>query len=89
MNAAPGCDNDAVMANGFLENLFSLSNQAAVVNYTKNGAREYAARRVRVNALCPGFFPAALRPAGVRPLLEAARWMREQVQAMPPQMSAV
>lgn len=32
--------------------------KAAVVNLTKNLAREYAARNVRVNVLCPGFFPA-------------------------------
>lgn len=32
--------------------------KAAVVNLTKNVAREYAQRGVRVNALCPGFFPA-------------------------------
>jgi NAD(P)-dependent dehydrogenase (short-subunit alcohol dehydrogenase family) len=28
------------------------------VNLTKNVAREYATRGVRVNVLCPGFFPA-------------------------------
>jgi NAD(P)-dependent dehydrogenase (short-subunit alcohol dehydrogenase family) len=28
------------------------------VNLTQNVAREYAARKVRVNVLCPGFFPA-------------------------------
>jgi NAD(P)-dependent dehydrogenase (short-subunit alcohol dehydrogenase family) len=32
--------------------------KAAVVNLTKNLAREYAPRKVRVNVLCPGFFPA-------------------------------
>ena len=32
--------------------------KAAVVNYTKNVAREFATRKVRVNVLCPGFFPA-------------------------------
>ena len=32
--------------------------KAAVVNLTKNLAREYAPRNVRVNVLCPGFFPA-------------------------------
>lgn len=32
--------------------------KAAVVNLTKNLAREYATRKVRVNVLCPGFFPA-------------------------------
>lgn len=32
--------------------------KAAVVNLTKNLAREYAPANVRVNVLCPGFFPA-------------------------------
>jgi NAD(P)-dependent dehydrogenase (short-subunit alcohol dehydrogenase family) len=32
--------------------------KAAVVNLTKNLAREYAAKNVRVNCICPGFFPA-------------------------------
>lgn len=32
--------------------------KAAVVNLTQNLAREYAAKNVRVNVLCPGFFPA-------------------------------
>jgi NAD(P)-dependent dehydrogenase (short-subunit alcohol dehydrogenase family) len=32
--------------------------KAAVVSLTKNLAREYARRNVRVNVLCPGFFPA-------------------------------
>lgn len=32
--------------------------KAAVVNLTQNLAREYATRNVRVNVLCPGFFPA-------------------------------
>src|SRR5678815_3347946 len=32
--------------------------KAAVVNLTKNLAREYAAKKVRINVLCPGFFPA-------------------------------
>ncbi|MBW3597706.1 MAG: SDR family oxidoreductase [Planctomycetes bacterium] len=32
--------------------------KAAVVNLTKNLAREYAEKNVRVNVLCPGFFPA-------------------------------
>lgn len=34
------------------------ASKAAVVNLTKNVAREYATKKVRVNALCPGFFPA-------------------------------
>jgi len=32
--------------------------KAAVVNLTKNLAREYAPKGVRINVLCPGFFPA-------------------------------
>src|SRR6188768_2761982 len=32
--------------------------KAAVVNLSKNLAREYATKNVRVNVLCPGFFPA-------------------------------
>jgi len=32
--------------------------KAAVVNLSKNVAREYAEQGVRVNSLCPGFFPA-------------------------------
>jgi NAD(P)-dependent dehydrogenase (short-subunit alcohol dehydrogenase family) len=32
--------------------------KAAVVNLTQNLAREYAPKNVRVNVLCPGFFPA-------------------------------
>lgn len=32
--------------------------KAAVVNLTQNLAREYASKKVRVNVLCPGFFPA-------------------------------
>lgn len=42
-----------------LSRVFAYSaSKAAVVNLTKNVAREYAAKNVRVNALCPGFFPA-------------------------------
>ena len=32
--------------------------KAGVVNLTQNVAREFAPRGVRVNVLCPGFFPA-------------------------------
>jgi len=42
-----------------LSRVFAYSaSKAAVVNLTKNVAREYATQGVRVNALCPGFFPA-------------------------------
>jgi NAD(P)-dependent dehydrogenase (short-subunit alcohol dehydrogenase family) len=42
-----------------LSRVFAYSaSKAAVVNLTKNLAREYATRKVRINALCPGFFPA-------------------------------
>ncbi|MFI4876865.1 MAG: SDR family oxidoreductase [Blastopirellula sp. JB062] len=34
------------------------ASKAAVVNLSQNVAREYATRKVRVNVLCPGFFPA-------------------------------
>ena len=42
-----------------LSRVFAYSaSKAAVVNLTQNVARELAPRNVRVNALCPGFFPA-------------------------------
>lgn len=42
-----------------LSRVFAYSaSKAAVVNYTKNVAREFAQKGVRVNSLCPGFFPA-------------------------------
>jgi NAD(P)-dependent dehydrogenase (short-subunit alcohol dehydrogenase family) len=42
-----------------LSKVFAYSaSKAAVVNLTKNLARELAPRNVRVNVLCPGFFPA-------------------------------
>jgi len=42
-----------------LSKVFAYSaSKAAVVNLTKNVAREYATSGVRVNSLCPGFFPA-------------------------------
>jgi len=42
-----------------LSGVFAYSaSKAAVVNLTKNVAREYATQGVRVNVLCPGFFPA-------------------------------
>jgi NAD(P)-dependent dehydrogenase (short-subunit alcohol dehydrogenase family) len=42
-----------------LSRVFAYSaSKAAVVNLTQNLARELAPYKVRVNALCPGFFPA-------------------------------
>jgi len=42
-----------------LSRVFAYSaSKAAVVNLTQNVARELAPQNVRVNALCPGFFPA-------------------------------
>jgi NAD(P)-dependent dehydrogenase (short-subunit alcohol dehydrogenase family) len=34
------------------------ASKSAVLNLTQNVAREFAPHRVRVNCLCPGFFPA-------------------------------
>jgi NAD(P)-dependent dehydrogenase (short-subunit alcohol dehydrogenase family) len=45
------------------------ASKAAVVNLTQNVARELAPHKVRVNALCPGFFPAEQN----RKILDAAR----------------
>jgi NAD(P)-dependent dehydrogenase (short-subunit alcohol dehydrogenase family) len=45
------------------------ASKAAVVNLTQNIARELAPSRVRVNALCPGFFPAEQN----RKILDPAR----------------
>jgi len=42
-----------------LSRVFAYSaSKAAVVNLTQNVARELAPHKIRVNALCPGFFPA-------------------------------
>ena len=49
----------SVSADKPLSKVFAYSaSKAAVVNYTKNVARELAPAGVRVNVLCPGFFPA-------------------------------
>jgi len=49
----------SVTADRPLSRVFAYSAaKAAVVNLTRNVAREYAPHGVRVNALCPGFFPA-------------------------------
>jgi NAD(P)-dependent dehydrogenase (short-subunit alcohol dehydrogenase family) len=42
-----------------LSRVFAYSaSKAAVVNLTRNVAREFGTQGVRVNAICPGFFPA-------------------------------
>ncbi len=42
-----------------LSRVFAYSaSKAAVLNLTRNIAQEFAAHNVRVNAICPGFFPA-------------------------------
>jgi NAD(P)-dependent dehydrogenase (short-subunit alcohol dehydrogenase family) len=49
----------SVTADRPLSRVFAYSaSKAAVVNLTQNVAREFAPHGVRVNALCPGFFPA-------------------------------
>jgi NAD(P)-dependent dehydrogenase (short-subunit alcohol dehydrogenase family) len=49
----------SVTADRPLSKVFAYSaSKAAVVNLTQNVAREFAPHGVRVNALCPGFFPA-------------------------------
>lgn len=49
----------SVTADRPLSRVFAYSaSKAAVVNLTQNVAREFAPHNVRVNALCPGFFPA-------------------------------
>ncbi|MGL4941907.1 MAG: SDR family NAD(P)-dependent oxidoreductase [Thermoguttaceae bacterium] len=45
------------------------SSKAGVVNLTQNIAQEFADRNIRVNAICPGFFPAEQN----RKLLDAKR----------------
>ncbi|HEY2838719.1 MAG TPA: SDR family oxidoreductase [Pirellulales bacterium] len=53
-----------------LSRVFAYSaSKAAVVNLTQNVAREFAPHNVRVNALCPGFFPAEQN----RKILDAER----------------
>jgi NAD(P)-dependent dehydrogenase (short-subunit alcohol dehydrogenase family) len=53
-----------------LSRVFAYSaSKAALVNLTQNVARELAPLNVRVNALCPGFFPAEQN----RKILEPAR----------------
>ena len=45
------------------------ASKAGIVNLTQNIAQEFAARKIRVNAICPGFFPAEQN----RKLLDADR----------------
>ena len=53
-----------------LSRVFAYSaSKAAVLNLTQNVARELAPMGIRVNALCPGFFPAEQN----RKILDAAR----------------
>jgi NAD(P)-dependent dehydrogenase (short-subunit alcohol dehydrogenase family) len=53
-----------------LSRVFAYSaSKAAVVNLTQNVARELAPQKVRVNAICPGFFPAEQN----RKILDATR----------------
>ena len=53
-----------------LSRVFAYSaSKAAVLNLTRNLARELAPHQVRVNALCPGFFPAEQN----RAILDAQR----------------
>jgi NAD(P)-dependent dehydrogenase (short-subunit alcohol dehydrogenase family) len=53
-----------------LSRVFAYSaSKAAVVNLTRNVAREFAPHNVRVNVLCPGFFPAEQN----RKILDKAR----------------
>lgn len=60
----------SVTAHRPLSKVFAYSvSKAGVVNLTRNVARELAPRGVRVNALCPGFFPAEQN----RKLLDAER----------------
>ncbi|HEY1603262.1 MAG TPA: SDR family oxidoreductase [Pirellulales bacterium] len=60
----------SVTADRPLSKVFAYSaSKAAVVNLTRNVAREFAPHGVRVNALCPGFFPAEQN----RKILDAER----------------
>jgi NAD(P)-dependent dehydrogenase (short-subunit alcohol dehydrogenase family) len=60
----------SVTADVPLSRVFAYSvSKAAVVNLTQNVARELAPQGVRVNAICPGFFPAEQN----RAILDATR----------------
>lgn len=63
----------SVSAHIGLSRVFAYSaSKAAVLNYTRNLARELASKGVRVNALAPGFFPAEQN----RKILDAERTAR-------------
>ena len=60
----------SVTAHTPLSRVFAYSaSKAAVINLTQNVARELAPYKVRVNAICPGFFPAEQN----RSILDAER----------------
>ncbi len=64
------CNIASITAHVPLSRVFAYSaSKAAVINLTQNVARELAPMGVRVNALCPGFFPAEQN----RKILDAAR----------------
>ena len=65
-----------------LSKVFAYSaSKAAVLNYTKNVAREYATRGVRVNALCPGFFPPSRTARSWRRIGWRRSWRRRRWRA--------
>src|SRR4029077_1932753 len=69
----------SVTAHRPLSKVFAYSaSKAAVVNLTQNVARELATSGVRVNAICPGFFPAEQN----RKILDPERG--ERIMGQPP-----
>lgn len=67
----------SVTADRPLSRVFAYSaSKAAVVNLTQNVARELAPHGVRVNALCPGFFPADQNRKLLTP--ERSEWILSQ-----------
>ena len=58
-HGGPILNSASVTAHIPLSKVFAYAaSKAAVVNLTQNVAREFAPHGIRVNALCPGFFPA-------------------------------